>query len=235
MLKISHRGALGPKVENTVQSFKEAISLGCDMIETDIRLTKDKQIVCVHDADIKRLTGKKLRVKDLLLKDLRQIPLNGTGRINTLSQVLNVLDKKTQINIEIKEMGLEKQLISLLRKRGLVKRAIISSFYSTPLKSIKNICPSIRTGILIPWRGRIRLDFAKDIGCYSVHPHVLRVKKSCVDKSHSLGLKVFPYTVNTEKKMNLLIAWGVDGLITDNLPRLNSVLKEFEKSHIRNK
>lgn len=223
-LRIAHRGASRFEVENTMNSFLKALSIGCDMLETDLRKTKDGKIVCFHDDDLKRMANKKARIDALTFEELKQISLGNKGKICLFKDMLKAAGTKVKLNLELKESGLAKDLIRQLRQAGVLKNTIFSSFNETYLVEIKKEYPGARLGLLIPWRGRMKTSKALELGCYSVHPHVLRVKKKYVQHIHSMGLKVFPYTVNTEKKMRLLISGGVDGIITDNLPQLNKIL-----------
>lgn len=225
-VRIGHRGAPYHAVENTVESFQKAMKFGCDMVETDVRLTKDGELVCSHDNNLKRLGGTRAKIRNLTLNQLKSSSLKQGSKIATLSEVLSILKPHFPINIEIKEHGFEEKLLEMISRKSLHNHVILSSFSKQVLKKIRSIDSKVKLGMLFhPWQ-KFDLNAAKSLGCYSVHPNVLRVKKRLVKRAHAEGFKVFPYTVNTEARMRRLIHIGVDGFFTNDLITLNSVLKE---------
>ena len=88
---VAHRGASGYAPENTLQAFRKALMLNADIIELDVRATKDKNIVVIHDEEISRVAFGKGFVRDMTLEELLQIPTKSKERILTLDQVINLL------------------------------------------------------------------------------------------------------------------------------------------------
>ncbi len=121
MLRVGHRGARAYAPENTLASFKKAIEIGVDAIELDVRKTKDNQLVVIHDADVKRTTDGEGLVSELTLGQIKDFSAEGSEKIPTLEEALDFLDKKVKVLIELKEAGIEEQVLSIVHARGLRK------------------------------------------------------------------------------------------------------------------
>jgi glycerophosphoryl diester phosphodiesterase len=121
MLRIGHRGARAHEPENTLRSFKKALEIGVNAVELDVRKTKDNQVVVIHDSDVKKTTNGKGLVNELTLKEIKEFSTVKGEKIPTLKEVLDFLDKKAKILIELKETGVEEKVLSLVRENGCRK------------------------------------------------------------------------------------------------------------------
>ncbi len=117
MLRVGHRGARAYAPENTLASFKKAIEIGVDAVELDVRKTKDNQLVVIHDADVKRTTDGEGLVSELTLAQIKSFSAEGGEKIPTLDEALDFLDKKVKVLIELKEAGIEEQVLSIVHAR----------------------------------------------------------------------------------------------------------------------
>ena len=138
---ISHRGRTSRKsVDNTLESINNAIDLNVDMVEVDIRRTKDSQIVCFHDPNIE---DKYLR--DLDYSEIIEID----SQIPTLEQVLWSAKGKIGIEIELKEIGYELEVVSIARDYFNYDNFVLKSFHPQVVKRVKEIDQKISTGLLL--------------------------------------------------------------------------------------
>ena len=138
---ISHRGRTSRKsTDNTLKSVNDAIRSNADMVEVDIRRTKDSQIICFHDADI---DGK--LIKDLHYSEIIEI----SSHIPTLEQVLWSAKDKIEIEIELKESDYEEEVISIALDYFDYDKLVLKSFHPRVVKEIKEINQKICTGLLI--------------------------------------------------------------------------------------
>ena len=230
ILVIGHRGASAITPPNTLKAFEKAIELKADYSEFDIHLTKDGEIVIIHDTDTFNTTGVKGLVKDMTLDQIKNLSVGEGEQIPTLKELINLARDKMGLQIEIKAKNLLKILIEILKKEGLVNTSIISSFMLSELQKLKLLEPNVKVGLLTPMElmrpsqyKRKIVQIAKN-GFYSIHPYYTRTDKELVDFAHEQGLKVFVWTVNSRRAMKKLIEIGVDGIITDNIALLNEVL-----------
>jgi len=240
VMVISHRGFSGVAPENTMAAFKKAIELGVDMIELDVHLSKDGQVVVIHDDTLNRTTNGKGKVANYTLSELKQLNAGSwfgsqfSGeKIPTLKEVLELSRGRVLVNIELKKGDLgQYTMIDLVDrsfdeviKMGMEDRVVFSSFDPFPLGGIQERSPRIQVNFLYnkPWT-----SLQEVIGG---HPFfILTFRKSVltqahISKAHQEGIKVNVYTLNTEEEIAQFLQWGVDGIITDYPDRLIRILQ----------
>ena len=224
-----HRGVPSQAPENTLCSFQKAFELNVDGIEVDVQITKDNILVVHHDPHLGRLTGKQTFISDLNYKELLSIDARGTEfgsleiqRIPKLEDVLDILPENTAINIEIKSQqllseGMEQLVVDAILKYDLLNKAIASSFNPLRLRKIKSLNSNITTAQLCDedenfssfrWIYVSRPDlFHGNIDQFN-HNMILGLKK--------LGLKIYAYTVNTERQLAKVKCLDLHGIFTDD-------------------
>lgn len=147
MLVIAHRGANSEAPENTLISFSKAAEIGADYIEFDIRLTKDNEIIIMHDENTERTTGYNGLVKNMTLSQLKKLNCGNKtvkAEIPTLEEVINLKRGKTKLQIEICSLGLIEPLYSLLKKYDLMDLVLVSSFRFAELRKLQKLNPDIK-------------------------------------------------------------------------------------------
>jgi glycerophosphoryl diester phosphodiesterase len=151
MLLFAHRGLADRKTtENTLKAFARAVEAKVDGIEFDIRLSRDGEIVVIHDENLHRVAGDARRVRDLTSHELRDVVLRGDGRIPTLNDVTAAVPSPIQLDIEIKDRDVLEPLIAKLNtSAGLRERVIVSSFVIEDLEHIRASLPSVRSLLLV--------------------------------------------------------------------------------------
>jgi glycerophosphoryl diester phosphodiesterase len=214
MLRIGHRGARAYAPENTLSSFKKALEIGVDAVELDVRKTKDDQLVVIHDADIKRTTNKTGLLSELTLKEIKSVVTGKDEKIPSLEEALDFLDKKTKILIELKETGIEDQVLSLVKQRGLTKNVIIVSFIEDALKKTRERDKEVETGLIYA-RHKNPIKAALELKANYLLSFYKFTHSANVQKAHENGLKVIVWTVNTPEEAAEYVKKGVDGIATD--------------------
>jgi glycerophosphoryl diester phosphodiesterase len=214
MLRIGHRGARAYAPENTISSFKKALEMGADGVELDVRKTKDDQLIVIHDADIKRTTNKEGLVSELTLKEIKSVITGKDEKIPSLEDALDFLDMKTKILIELKETGIEGQVLSLVKKRGLTKNVIIVSFIEDALKKIREHDKEVETGLIYA-KHRNPIKAALELKANYLLPFYKFTHSANVQKAHENGLKVIVWTVNNPEEVAEYVKKGVDGIASD--------------------
>lgn len=223
MLVIGHKGASAIAPENTLKAFQKAIELHADYVEFDSHLTKDGEIVIIHDADTFSLTGVHGLIRDKTLKEIKKLNAGEGERIPTLQELVAIAKGKIGLQLEIKSTGLLERMVKILRKENLIQNSIVSCFMFDELLKLKEIEPKLKIGFLLPAElARSRIIKRKILKCekegfYAIHPHFNTVDKEIVDFAHTNGLKVNVWTVNDRNSMKKLIQMGVDGIITDDI------------------
>jgi glycerophosphoryl diester phosphodiesterase len=113
------------------------LEIGVNAIELDVRRTKDNQLVVIHDADVKRTTNGKELASELTLDEIKEFSTAKGEKMPALKEALNFLDSKVKILIELKEEGVEDQVLAVIREKGLQKGIIIVSFLENVLRKVK--------------------------------------------------------------------------------------------------
>lgn len=226
--KIAHRGASAYNTENTITSIKEAIYQKADMVEIDVRFTKDKIPILSHDPTLKRLAKKKIIIQNTSFKMLRSIKLKNNETMATLEEALDVAKGKIIMLLDVKARGIEGEIVAEIKCRDMEDQVLISSTDLVVLRRIKKLDPGLKTALIFKFLISSILR-AKKMGCYSVHPNHMGTTAGMIRLAKRHGLKVHPFTVNNSKRMRQLIKMGVDGIITDKPVLLRNVLHGMDK------
>jgi len=214
-LKVGHRGARAYEPENTIRSFARAIKMGVNAVELDVRATKDKKLIVMHDEKLERLTGAPGKVSDYTLRQIKKLKILGKGEIPTLGEALDFIDKKVQkILIEIKEPGTERKVLAQVKRRKLGERVIIVSFHENALRVVRELNKKIETG-LIYVKHPNPIKSASQLKVNYLIPLYRFTHTANVERAHKAGLKVIVWTVNTRTEAKQMIKKGVDGIATD--------------------
>lgn len=233
-LVIAHRGASAYMPENTMGAYALAVEQRADMIEIDLHLTRDREIVVAHDADLGHF-GAEGAIADATLAEVRRLDA-GHGRgepatVPTLAEVLDGFGGKIPLNLEIKWSndgdypGLEERTISALDERGLGASILFSSFRDSILGRLREVSPTARLATLIdPRHAERMLERAEAMGSEAINPHFVLVTPKLVGDAHAAGLAVYVYTVDEEEQMKRLLDMGVDGLFTNRPDRMRALV-----------
>lgn len=224
----AHRGASGYTPENTLESFKLAVSQGADGIELDVQLTKDGELVVIHDEEIDRTSNANGYVKDYILEELKKFNFNYGNenykevKIPTLKEVYELL-KPTNliINVELKTgiffyEGIEEKVLKLAKEMRMEDRIIYSSFNHYTIKKIKELNNKARTGLLYcdGWIGI--LEYAKKLGVTALHPCGYNLQyENLIEECKKENMPLHVWTINEEKDMKFLYENGIDSIITN--------------------
>jgi glycerophosphoryl diester phosphodiesterase len=215
-LRIGHRGAAGYEQENTLKSFRRAIEIGVDYIETDLRQTADGVIVLNHDPWIKDSRGNRCEVKSSTLAALR----SDSEVIATLDDVLDVARGATGLMLEIKVEGIAAATVEQVARSGFSGPLIYASFHHPELLAIRALLPEARTLALIHGGPVNRTEFAEDARATHAGINIEFAAEERVTALHRAGLQVFVYTVDEPSEIAAMKRIGVDGIISDYPDRL---------------
>lgn len=237
---IAHRGGWTRPAdaarENTVYAFERAVDLGFSFLEIDVRTTADGKLVLFHDARLERLTGASGRVRERTWRQLRDLRIGGLDPVPLLEDVLDRFPA-TVFNIDLKDNAGVPALVALLRRMDVSDRIVVASFSTLRIRRFASRSPGIALGATplgVGWDGfvpglrRWRVDPAPVL---QVPARVLGnllplVRRDLIDFLHSTGRKVHVWTIDDRAEMERLIDLGVDGLISNDLVTLKSVLTE---------
>ena len=227
----AHRGASAHAPENTLAAFELALAEGADGIELDAKLSGDGHVVVIHDATVDRTTDRQGRVRDISLAELRSLDAGGFfaeqyrgEKVPTLEEVFEALGKRMFVNVELTNYNtpgdhLVESVCMLVKKCGLQKQVLFSSFFASNLSKARGLLPEVPRGLLAfnGLLGAWARSFGFAFGRYqALHPNLKDVTPQQVQRVHRLKRRVHVWTVNTAEDMRRLFNWDVDGLFTDD-------------------
>jgi len=220
---IAHRGASADAPENTLAAFQLALDEGADGIELDVMLSKDKQLVVIHDETIDRTTSGSGRVKEMTLKELKSYDAGGGQKIPSLAEVFDHFGRKFLINIELKNYSsifdsLPLKVASLVKEYDLSASVLISSFNPFNLPRFERRLPGVTLG-LITQPGQAQYWIWRLFRYDALHPHLSDVDEALVAAVHASQRQINTWTPDEPDEIRRLASLGVDGVIT-NVPKL---------------
>jgi glycerophosphoryl diester phosphodiesterase len=226
---IGHRGAYGYEPENTLASFKKAIELDVDMIELDAYVLAGGELVVMHDDKVDRTTNGTGYVVDFTLEDLRSLDAGNGEKVPLLSEVLDLVNKKMPVNIELKGVGTAEYVARLLHLYKTEKGwsddlFFVSSFNHVELAEFTRLMPTVQTGALIVGIPLTYAAFAEELGSVSVNLDLEFITPEFVSDAHRRNLKVFAFTVDDERDVKRLRTLGVDGIFSNFPDRARTYL-----------
>lgn len=236
---VAHRGSSGTAPENTLASFRQAVADGADMMELDVRFSKDGELVVLHDRTVQRTTNGRGKVYDLTLEELKALDAGSWfgrrfagERIPTLAEVVKVLPPSMPINIEVKTDGqpdttptMEVRLVRFLRDMNVADRVIVSSFDHAFLRRFHTLAPNVAIGVLYLALRDIRRKpsvLARNVGASVFTCSIAQLRTRMVDDARRGGIILGCYGVNTRKQWEKARKYGVDVIITDYPKELKS-------------
>ena len=217
---IGHRGASGYKPENTLSSFRQAIKLGVDMIEFDVYTVKSGEVMVLHDDKLDRTTNGTGSIESKTFTEIRKLDAGGGEKVPLLTEVLDTINKKVPINIELKGTGTAGPVAAIIQhyvtKKGWPRKLfLVSSFDHSELKAFTTLLPTIPTGALfgyLPFRFWPKI---KDTGVTSANISAKAITRRAVNAVHAHGLEVYVYTVNSKRQADRMARLGVDGIFSN--------------------
>lgn len=222
---IGHRGARGHVVENSLPSIEKAIDLGSDAIEIDVFKIADGSIIVFHDQTVDRLTQATGPIEAYRKETLDTLSLEGGVKIPTLAQVLDLIDARVVLNVELKGAGTAKPVFDILQyyidtKGWKLNDFIISSFRWDELEAIRELSPKIPIGILTSEDIDGAILEGEKLDAVAIHPHFKSLNSQNVERMHEKNFKIYPWTVNDTADINAMKRFKVDGIITDYPDRI---------------
>ncbi len=224
VLTIGHRGAKGYYPENTLASFAHALALGCDWIELDVYLAHGELLV-IHDKAVDRTTNGHGLISDYSLAALRALDAGNGQQIPLLGEVLDMIDGRCGVNVELKGPGTAAPVSECLNnyvQRGWPQSAfLISSFDHLELARAD---PGFRRGVLFGALPADWLASCQALSGWSANFYQKDVTPDLVNTAHDNGLKVLTYTANDHEDIQRVLNAGVDGVFSDYPDRVLAAL-----------
>ena len=229
MLIIGHRGSAGTTPENTLKSFEAAVQAGADAVELDVQVCGSGELVVFHDRRVDRTTNGKGMVSRLTFSQLRSLDAGDKEKVPTLEEVLDLVDNRIEIHIELKSTGTSEKTARVLNRyvqegRYSFDRFVVSSFNHHELANFRKFNRSCRLAALMAHRPLSYAGVvAKDpLDFWSLNLNLDSACPEFVRSAHERGARFLVYTVNEPEDRDMLEEMGVDGVFTNFPARLVS-------------
>ncbi len=241
---IAHRGISGKSPENTLASFALAVKTpGINMIELDVRLSRDEEVVVLHDRTLQRTSTGNGAARDYLYAEIREFdagswfhPTFSSERIPTLKSVLELVRGKRWVNIELKSALfhreptglLESRVLKTVRESNMERSVMFSSFDHSLVANLKRMSPDSCTGVLY----NLYRDFGKLPSGLAARANASvfvcgkqELRRRMVEDAHDRGIAVYVYTLNSVEDVRKMLELGVDGILSDNADDIVTIVK----------
>jgi glycerophosphoryl diester phosphodiesterase len=253
-VNFAHRGASARAPENTLEAFRLAVEAGAGGLELDVRMTRDGEVVVIHDATVDRVTDGSGAVAGMTLDEVRRFdagysfspdggrtfPYRGRGvRIPTLAEVYEEFPD-AYVNADIKEAQpeAEEAVLSVIKDAAAEGRTLVASTDHAVLRRFRKVSGGrISTGAsrreiaAFYVLSRLHLEALVSPAYEALqvpveHRGIKLVTPRFVRAAHSRGVRVDVWTINDVAEMNQLLDLGVDVIMTDRPEVLESLLRE---------
>lgn len=248
---IAHRGASGDYPENTLPAFRAASSMGAPYFELDVHITRDDEIVVVHDDDLRRVAAHDGVIREMTMAELAtadaghnftrdgglSFPFRGQGiRVPSLAEVFAAFPHQRYI-LEIKHTGphLVPALLAVIHRAKMQRRVLIASEHQGPIDELRSLAPGVPTNLPAREVGLFMMSLAPRAQSYvargealqipTEHQSLKLVSAESVAAAHRIGIELQVWTVNGAAEMREMLALGVDGILTDYPARLLNLLR----------
>jgi glycerophosphoryl diester phosphodiesterase len=251
-LVFGHRGACGERPENTLPSFERALAQGAEILEMDVHLTRDGEVVVLHDADVARTTDGAGDVAGLRWPELAELdagfrfldatgaaPFRGAGiRVPRLAELLARLPG-VRFNIELKrcDARLVARVLELLHDAGREELSLLAAEGDDAMRLLRNAVRERASRVALGASVGDVLGFIRaslEGGAPPAGPMALQIPPEFLGRplvtpelvtfAHAHGVQIHVWTINDEAEMRRLIALGVDGVMSDFPGRLRAVV-----------
>jgi len=213
----AHRGDLTQAPENTVESFEAAIRSGAHEIELDLQVTRDGELVLMHDQLIDRTTDGHGPVSALTVDQIRKLRIDTRHRVPTFTDVLAAVGD-FPLQVELKSPDAAGRLADLLRREpARIDQFMINTGRWDWLAEMRELAPTARLGISIDHGSHAIIDRAASMELDAAFCGWDGLTTDVVDHAHSAGLDIMGWLANTPADIRHAASLGLDGVTTDHL------------------
>jgi glycerophosphoryl diester phosphodiesterase len=223
-LVIAHRGDSSRALENSLDAFRLALSIPVDMIEFDIRKSRDNVLYVMHDRETGRTADGSLDIEKAVSDDISRLRLKNGEAIPTLNDVLALVDGKVGLNIEIKSKGAGALTAAHLAGSGYRGKVLISSFREEEVIGARRVMPDVPVAGIFDTFIPAEVAAYKAKGYHFISLNRKTVTSELVDLCHQQDIVMYVWTVDQEGEVEQLVSWGVDGIYSNNPGMLRRVV-----------
>jgi len=228
-LIIAHRGDSSHALENSLEAIRLALSLPVDMIEIDVRKSRDNRLYVMHDKDTGRTADVNIDIECSTSDEIAKVVLKNNEPIPTFDGVLRLIAGTVGLNVEIKSEGAGALCAAQLAGSGYRGLVLLSSFKEREVLDARRVLPNM------PVSGIFDTFVPSEVNAYKTKGYsVISLKKKTatrelIDLCHEKNIKVYIWTVDDEDEMKKFISWGVDGMYSNRPGVLKTVVEDMKR------
>ena len=226
-LIIAHRGDSSRAPENSLEAFRLALDVPADMIEFDLRMSRDGVLYVMHDKHTGRTADHNIDIEQATSQELADVRLRNGETIPTLDDALRLIAGKAGINIEIKSDGAGAALgrhLFLYRYSGYL---MVSSFKEAEVQAARGVMLDLPLAVIYDTFSTRHLAAYKSKGYPVISLRKNTVTEHLARACRAQGVQIFVWTVNDEDEMKRCVAWELDGIYTNKPADLKNVINRF--------
>lgn len=223
-LIIAHRGDSSNALENSLEAVHRALAYPVDMIELDIRKSRDNALYVMHDGSTRRTAGKDIDLEHSTSDEIAGVLLRNGERVPTLTDAIKAVAGKAGLNLEIKSEGAGLQTAERLVSLDYKGYVLVSSFKEEEIIAVRHLMPRLPVSLIFD------VFTARDVPAYGekgypiISLRKMTVSEKLIEACHERGIQVFVWTVDEEEEMKKFALWGVDGIYTNKPGVLKKVV-----------
>jgi len=233
-----HRGAAAVEPENTLRGIRYALSLGVDRVEVDVHLSRDNELVVIHDATVDRTTDGTGKIADMTLAEIKRLDAGKGERVPVLQEVVEVCREawtqgnQTFLQIELKGPATPAPTVAAIRRNGIEDKVVLTSFDAERLSEAKQLLPEAVFGFLTSKLDPDPIEIAHCIPTSAVHLRHDLATREWVERMHAAGLQARVWNIDEAERMEWAINLGVDGIGSNNPQLLIEVLDRIQQDRM---
>lgn len=227
-LVIAHRGDSSAALENSLESVRGALSLSVDMVEIDIRRSRDNCLYVMHDALTGRTANRNIDIERATSDKVAGVRLKNGEPVPTLADMLGLVAGRCGLNLEIKSSGAGAVLAQHLLSSGYQERILVSSFHEDEVAAVREAMPHLQTSLIFDVFPVHDVPSYKKKGYNVISLRKKTVNRRLVAACHEQRLHVYVWTVDDEDEMRKFMEWGVDGIYSNRPGILKELLRSAE-------
>ncbi len=224
---IAHRGDPSTALENSMEAIHHALSYPADMIEIDIRKSRDNMLYVMHDKTALRTAEKNIDIEKSVSDAIARIKLKNGEHVPTLADVVKIISGKAGLNLEIKSDGAGLLIAKYLASSDYHGYVLVSSFKEDELLAVRRVLPALPTSMIF------YVFHSHDVLSYSARGYKIislrktTISEKLVESCHEQGIQVYVWTVDDEEEMKKMISCKVDGIYSNKPGKLKSLIEKL--------
>jgi glycerophosphoryl diester phosphodiesterase len=232
-LVIAHRGDSSSALENSLEAIRRALSYPVDMIEIDIRRSRDNMLYVMHDKVTFRTAEHSIDIERASSEEISRVKLKNGEDIPTLTDVIKLVSGKAGLNLEIKSEGAGLATAEYLASSDYHGYVLVSSFHKDEVRSVRRMLPGVPTSLIFDVFSVRDVPSYADEGFTVISLRKNAVSVNLIDACHEHRIEVYVWTVDDEEEMRKLISWGVDGIYSNRPGVLKETVEKIRSASLQ--